>query len=258
MQYTVTGITHIGKVRSVNQDNFYCEGNIRSLENNTADIEKIIVDDRRWIVAVFDGLGGEADGEIASLVAAETSKELCSDENGCEDPGELIMEINSRICKEKEERKCRMGSTCVFLEFDRNKCRSWNVGDSKSYLYSEGRLTQLSEDHTEAAWYASFFNDNSVLKSARESRLTQCLGIPASEFLIEPSFSPWNAIKDHDIMLLCSDGLTHASDDDEICKILSEDTTLNKKRDELLELALSRGGADNITIFLIEAIDWKR
>ena len=73
--------------------------------------------------------------------------------------------------------------------------------------------------------------------------------------MIEPSVSCWNTVKERDIMLLCSDGLTHAADDEEICRILSEDITLNDKRDELLELALSRGGTDNITIVLIEATD---
>ena len=254
MRFMVCGITHIGNIRGINQDNFYCEGCYRRLEEDVLTIERNIVDTQMWMAAVFDGMGGEKDGEIASLIASETSKEL-SGTKGHVDPGILIATINDRICKERENRKCRMGSTCAFLEFSGNKCRSWNIGDSRTYLYRNKELTQLSVDHTEAAWYASYYNDNSILKAVQESRLTQCLGIPESEFIIEPDVSSWKTIKENDLLMLCSDGLTHYVDDEEICRELKSGETLSDIRDSLLENALGHGGADNITILLIKATD---
>lgn len=247
-------MTHVGKARTVNQDNYYCCGNYRELEQDQLTFDDEIKDGTKWIAAVFDGMGGEKDGEIASLIAGRETYEYCICSGDSVDVESLIEQLNDSICREMDTRKSRMGSTCVFLEFDDGQCRSWNVGDSRAYCWRDGELTQMSKDHTEAASYRSIFGREPEAGRAGENRLTQNLGIPKDDFLIEPSVSDWMTVKPYDVLLLCSDGLTHMIRDEEIEEVLGSDgRSAQEKKTELLELALERGGKDNITIILAEA-----
>lgn len=253
MRYCVVGITDIGRNRSLNQDNFYCEGIFRELETDNTAFEITVDKKCPWLTAVFDGMGGESDGETASLIAAELTAHYCKEPEEKFDPDELINLINRRICDEAKVRKCSMGSTCVYLEFDDDSFRCRNIGDSRAYLLHEGALVQLSEDHTEAASFSAIFKDETTVKRGGENTLTQYLGIPEDDFIIEPYVSARKKPDPKDILLLCSDGLTHSIEDADICKVLRSDNSLKAKRDELLKLALEKGGPDNITIILIEA-----
>lgn len=252
MKYRVSVVSHIGNVRTVNQDNFYCIGRYRSLEEDTASFDSDEINENKWMAAVFDGMGGEKDGEIASLIASKLISD-CADAGFSIDIGNMIMSINTQICREMSNRKCHMGSTCTFLEVEDDKCRSWNIGDSRAYHYHNGILTQMSEDHTEAASFGEIFKGQTVAKTGSENRLTQHLGIPEDDFIIEPFVSLWENIEPGDKMMLCSDGLTHMTDDETIAYLLSRDVDLQKKRGLLLDTALESGGMDNITIILVEA-----
>ena len=252
MKYRVSVVSHIGNVRTVNQDNFYFSGRYRSLDESTVAFDSDEIDENKLLTAVFDGMGGKKDGEIASFIASKLISD-CVDECISIDIGNTIMSINNQICKEMANRKCHMGSTCVFLEFKDDKCRSWNIGDSRAYHYRNGVLKQISEDHTEAVSFSELFKGQAVAKAGRENQLTQHLGIPEDDFIIEPSVSSWENIEPGDIMMLCSDGLTHMTDDETIAYLLSRNADLQNKRSLLLDRALESGGMDNITIILVEA-----
>ncbi len=252
VKYTVSGVSHPGKVRSINQDNFYCEGCYRGLEHEELGVEGKVRDGRAWIAAVFDGMGGEKDGEIASLLAARITKAVCAKPSPSYDIARLIEYINREVCREMEERMCNMGSTCVFLEFEDSRCRSWNIGDSRSYHFHDGNLTQLSEDHTEATSLQGLIKEGGG-RPGSENLLTQHLGIPDDEFIIEPYVSEWLTIEPGDFLLLCSDGLSHLAGDDEVRAVLASSASLQEKRENLLDLALDHGGSDNITILVIDA-----
>ena len=252
MKYKVSGVTHVGNIRSTNQDNYYCDGKYRELDQDISYFDQVH-EEEKWIAAVFDGMGGEKDGEIASLLAGKITAEYCSGSGDQEDIGALIGRINEAVCEEMDERKSRMGSTCVFLEFDGNRCRSWNIGDSRAYFFSNGSLTQLTEDHTEAASYTSIFGKESSAKHGSENRLTQHLGIPEDDFIIEPFTSEWMDVQSGDILLICSDGLSHMVGDESIAEVLGSDFSAEYKRSQLLDFALGKGGQDNITIILITA-----
>lgn len=251
MKYRISVVSHIGNVRTANQDNFYCIGRYRSLEEDIAVFDSDEINGSKWMTAVFDGMGGEKDGEIASFIASKLISD-CADAGFGIDIGNLIVSINTQICCEMTRRKCHMGSTCVFLEFEGDKCRSWNIGDSRAYHFHSGILTQMSEDHTEAASFNEIFKGQEVAKTGSENRLTQHLGIPEDDFIIEPFISSWEGIESGDIMMLCSDGLTHMTDDETIAFLLSRNIDLQNKRALLLDRALESGGKDNITITLIE------
>ena len=246
------GVTHVGLARDVNQDNFYVDGSLRGLEQDTADIEKVLSENGQWIAAVFDGMGGENDGEIASLIAAEITKRICEENSAPYDVETIIATINDVICAEMAARRSSMGSTCVFLQFDNDKYKAWNLGDSRAYRFHEGELIQLTKDHTEAAYYASIFMDEDI-RIGSENKLTQHLGVPGDEFVIEPFATEWMPLREHDLIMICTDGLTHHATDEEIRGVFKREMDLREKKESLLKLALERGGLDNITIILIEA-----
>lgn len=252
MKYNIAVTSHMGLSRSINQDNYYCEGRFREIDNNISSFQLLKETEKPWIMAVFDGMGGEKYGEVASLIAAEITNEYCR--KTIVDAENLIFRINSDICKEMETRRSRMGSTCVFYEVDNDRIRSWNVGDSRAYLYHGGKLLQLSEDHTEAASYSSLFTDDSAIKAGSENKLTQNLGTPEDDFIIEPFVTPWMNIESGDILILCTDGLTHMVSDESIKEVLSSNSSTSYKTGKLLNLALDNGGMDNITIILAEVI----
>ena len=252
MTFKVSGISHPGKIRKVNQDNLFFDGRYRSLEDSELVIGGQISERDSWFAAVFDGMGGEKYGEVASLLAAEAAQEYSSTAAAPYDISSLIYSTNERLCLEKEIRMCSMGSTCVFLELADGKCRSLNVGDSRAYILHNGALEQLSEDHTEASSYRALFGD-SGLRMGSENRLTQHLGISEDDFIIEPYISEWKTVEDGDMLLLCSDGLSHLVDDEDICAAMTSSYSIQEKRAQLLELALDNGGKDNVTIILFEA-----
>lgn len=252
MRYRISVVSHIGKVRTVNQDNFYCCNNYRELDQDVVEYHYDDIQDNNWKVAIFDGMGGEKDGEIASLIASKLLND-CTEAGFTIDIDNLIVSMNTEICREMANRKCHMGSTCVFMEYEEGKCRSWNIGDSRAYYFHNGVLTQLSEDHTEAASFSEIFKGESAAKSGSENRLTQHLGIPEDDFIIEPYTSSWETVEPGDIVLICSDGLTHMTDDENITGVLKQQISLQEKKTILLDSALKSGGLDNITIILIEA-----
>ena len=147
----------------------------------------------------------------------------------------LTLFINSLICKYMEE--CgikRMGSTASFLRVMPSKAQICNVGDSRVYRISQGKITQLSVDHS--------------MYVGQRRVLTQHLGIPVQEMVLEPYESTCECIAG-DIFILCSDGLTDMLDEDSMLKII----TGNRFSDigkELFDAAMENGGKDNITIIV--------
>lgn len=170
---------------------------------------------------------------------------------------QMIEDANLKICKASRELAQRMGSTIVLWEHDDGKFRSWNVGDSRAYLCRNGRLQQLSMDHTEAQSMKAIdrlITDAEISRSARNT-LTQHLGIDPEEFMIEPYSSDWISSQHGDIFLLCSDGLSGVLCDEEICSVLSDANSyhdISLKVKALLDKTLIKGAKDNITIVCLE------
>lgn len=250
-------LTHEGRVRRNNEDNYYLFGTWREdVQMNRQTIRKTVHADR-MLAAVYDGMGGEEAGEIASLIAAETFSP-CLEEQILPEAGRQVQKANARICEKAAE--CgieRMGTTVAALYLDRDTAVSCNVGDSRCYFFRNGKLRQLSTDHSEAQRMI----DMGVLdqEEARRSRgwhmLTQHLGIDPEELRIEPHFGDPVHIQPGDLFLLCSDGLTDLVMDDEIADILQSRKDIQAKAEELMQRALDQGGRDNITLVLLQAED---
>lgn len=255
MKIESTAITHVGLVRSNNEDSYYINGKYKS--NNNAAAEGYTDTRQRAsnLYAVCDGMGGENFGELASMIAVKTLA-VYQTSDIRHTVSEYIKRANKYICIEIERnRGLRIGTTIAILYLHKNKAISYNVGDSRVYLLRKGDLYLISEDHTEAQHMVKMglISEEEAINHKSKNRLTQHLGVFPHELIIEPYASQEIKIKKNDIFLLCSDGLTDMVSDDEIREILSindADTTDIAK--ELAATAQTYGGKDNTTVIVIK------
>lgn len=189
------------------------------------------------IVGVFDGMGGEERGEMASLITANTASQTLIGKEPAKDLAAFCIKANERICTFAANNGISsMGTTAAALVFSRKKVFLCNIGDSKIFRFSHGALEQISFDHLAPSAHGV------------KPPLSQSLGIPPSEFAIEPYFAQGECV-DNDMYLICSDGLTDMLSSDEISVILRT-TAFEDTVAKLMQQALDRGGKDNITIIL--------
>ena len=252
---------HTGRVRTTNEDNFYFAGEVLSAQNSgTPEILTVRQSlEKSVCFGVFDGMGGEAYGEIASAIAAETLNEYCQEMmEGHADFSidSFSQKANTRICAEIEKHdNRRMGSTFSLLHIQKNTAYAHNIGDSRVYLSRGNKLTQLSQDHTQAGRLV----DMGILTTAEarshseRHKLTQHLGIFPDEIIIEPFGAAPVSIANGDTFLLCSDGLTDMLEDEKIAAILVRHPHPKDAVEELAKTALLNGGKDNITVIVIRA-----
>lgn len=247
----------IGRLRQSNQDDMYILGKHKT----TFDDSKLYISnydvsmEERGLFAIFDGMGGADCGEEASWECAEYLKQL--ERSGCNyDINTIILRLNHFLCQTMQMRNKNMGSTVVLLEIKTDSYLVGNVGDSRAYLYQDFALLQLTQDHNEEAEYQRIHNQfgfcDANVNSSRRHYLTQYLGIPTQEFILEPFVSEKRKLKQGDIILLCSDGLTGMVSDESIQNVLGLQNTLSYKGEQLLQKAIEAGGKDNITLVLIE------
>lgn len=245
-------LTHVGRVRSNNEDNYCLFGKYRQNTdvNLQYDTDTIVLG--QAAVGVFDGMGGEEAGEAASLMAA-TAFPPCRLDEVEKEAQRQIQSVNEEICQKMKRDGIRMGATASVLYLDEGRAISCNVGDSRCYLMRGGVLRQLSVDHSEARKMVELgiLTPEEARRSMNRHRLTQHLGIFPEEFMIEPYFSPVVDIQPGDVFLLCSDGLTDMLSDEEIETILSEWEHAENMADVLVSVALRHGGKDNVTALVL-------
>ena len=256
--------THTGRVRSNNEDNFYLQGRYREDVEQGEDEAVCRASDRRFLAAVADGMGGEEQGEKASLMAVRALKP-CSFGEISSQAAAAVDEANREICEEIENQGGRrMGSTLVSLYMDEGKAVCCNVGDSRAYLLREGKLSQLSVDHNKAGRMVELgvLTPEQAARHPSRHELTQHLGIFADEMVIEPAMSQPVELADGDLFLLCSDGLTDMVSMEDLKAVLSGGVSPQEMAKELVRLALAGGGRDNVTVIVLQIREkepvWRR
>ncbi len=235
-------ISHIGKCRSNNQDNFSCTGSFMECENVGTSEPICSRTDTATprLFAVFDGMGGEYQGEVASYIASRKAAGLnVFTEKPPEDILSLCKNINVEICQYADRNGIpSMGTTAAILLFDKRRIHLCNIGDSKIFRWSKDGLEQLSEDHLGIAAFGA------------KPPLSQNLGIPETELIIAPyTVSGYYNIGDK--YLICSDGLTDMVSLETIKTVLCDNSPCAAAF-MLTEEALNNGGKDNITLIVIE------
>ncbi len=240
MRVRSCAISDVGKKRQKNEDSY-------------------LINDELSLFIVADGMGGHAGGEYASRIAITTIEENFKDsiKNGAEPEKILegsIKEAGSRIVKKAEEDRALkgMGTTVIALHLADKRAILGHVGDSRAYLFRDGVLEQVTEDH-------SLVNEQvkSGLISEEEAKTHQFKNIITRSLGVTPEVDVdliTKKLKAGDAFILCSDGLSNLVETTEMEKELRErETVLAAKA--MVDLANKRGGDDNITVIVIEVLD---
>jgi serine/threonine protein phosphatase PrpC len=247
----VAGITDTGCVRSNNEDSFGYDTDI-------------------GIFVVCDGMGGAAAGEVASQIAVDCvlshlrqssiSAIRAGREKGADDCSELSHELarairyaNQRIseCARDNPQQIGMGTTIVSALCCDRTISIAHVGDSRIYLIRQGRIQQLTVDHSLVMEHVrlGFIARDEVESSGLQNVITRALGTESAEpDLAEVSVLP------HDVLLLCTDGLTRHLTDSQLSELIGNAPSMETACIALIEAAKAQGGSDNITCVLVRCV----
>ena len=207
------------------------------------------------LIAVADGMGGHAGGEVASAIAINTLEALLPvitdtgiDIDSREDLFlNLSYEVDAEILRVSKERPelSGMGTTLTALAITNNQVDLLHIGDSRCYLWRDKKLTRLSYDHTvmQELLDQGRLTPDEVFDHPQRSLLTQAL---MGDSGIDPVLMSYE-VKIDDKFLICSDGLTNVLSDLEISKIIKA-TDEDKLLAELIAETKAKGAPDNITI----------
>ncbi|HEY7171802.1 MAG TPA: PP2C family serine/threonine-protein phosphatase [Vicinamibacterales bacterium] len=243
--------TDIGRVRPTNED--ACAGDPM----------------RGWFV-VCDGMGGEAAGEVASQLAVDAMTDRLNAANGyhadrSDSMAAAFSPLTVRLADavrasnvvvhdhaRRDPERARMGTTIVGVWVDEYIASVAHVGDSRAYLWHDGALEPLTEDHSlvEAHVRAGLLDPAARATAPHLNVLTRVLGrepevqVDVNEVPVQPG----------DRLLLCSDGLNRTVDEAVIGDVLARRWHPQQVCDDLVALANQNGGGDNITVVIVDVV----
>ncbi len=214
------------------------------------------------LVAVADGMGGHAGGEVASKIAITSVKELSEVLNNAELDSEsredLLLNISFSIDHEiaevaSSDRSLQgMGTTLTALHLNGDRVELLHIGDSRCYQWNGKKLIQLSYDHTvmQELLDQGRLTADEVINHPQRSLLTQAL---IGDSGIDPILNLFEAkLGDH--FLLCSDGLSSVLSDLEIVNVIKNSDPAEVVN-QLIAVVLEKGAPDNVTILWAEIIE---
>jgi len=237
---TSASASHIGRVRSVNEDSF--------LERPDIGL---------WAVA--DGMGGHSRGDLASQTVCQFLAEIEQPESGLE----LLNAVRAALHNAhaallahaaKLDGQQTVGTTVVVLLIYQDHYACVWAGDSRCYLFRDGSLTRITHDHSvvQGMIDSGVLNESEAEKHPLANVVTQALGAPG-DLGLSTVHGP---LASGDLLLLCSDGLTRMVPDPVIETLMADRGVdgadpLADGVDSLIDAALSGGGRDNITAVVV-------
>ena len=249
MYLDLYGTSHVGVVRSVNEDSFRYQ---------------LSADKQLGYIALADGMGGYNGGDIASQIAIKTVsnhfslltlEQLSQNKEWDEQLNIAIHHANQEIWQFRNQKAnvSQMGTTIVAAIFSPSFLTIAHVGDSRAYLFRD-TLSQLTKDDTVIQ---EMVDQGTIQEHERDSApyqnvLTKALG---TQHVVENTRRNF-ALVPNDLLLFCSDGLTHLVNDQIITKIIQENRNdLQLCVQLLIKEAIQAGGSDNITIIMAAVND---
>jgi protein phosphatase len=267
----VHGLTHVGKKRDENQDQFLISELSKSmLIHQTSlpepDRQRLFSPSQGKLFLVADGMGGYGGGEVASTLAVYTiagymlnlmpwflGLEESREDDLRDELGTALEKCNKNVVSlgKKSDEHAMMGTTLTMAYVVWPRLYVVHAGDSRCYLYRPPTLEQITEDHT----VAEKMMDKELLKSqdVGKSRWSNVLWNAVGGGMEEISPEVYKAeLKKGDMLLLCTDGLTKHVSDERIVNILTRPLTAPRetseaKAEKLVDAANRSGGTDNIT-----------
>jgi PPM family protein phosphatase len=222
------------------------------------------------LFVLSDGMGGQASGEVASRLAAETVVKHCRDTKAnptipfVGERIEGITEATNRLASgvrlanqvvhaeaQKNPSRQGMGATIVAVQFDGERMSLVHVGDSRAYRLRGGEIEQLTQDHSFVAEQVrkGAMTPTEAENSKLQSVLLRALG-PDAEVAVDVTEE---LVMDGDTLLICSDGLTRELPDAQIAAILGDTENEQEAANRLIDLANQAGGGDNVTAIVLRS-----
>ena len=258
-------LTDTGKVRGNNEDHFLIARLSKSMQVCKTSLpdrrEPQFADEEGYLIVVADGMGGAAAGERASALAVGSVESFVLNSlkwffhlSG-HDEHELLNEL--RLSLERADRtvieRARanpalqgMGTTLTMAYSVATDLYIVHAGDSRAYLFRDGTLEQLTTDHTlvQTLIEGGAISPEDAKRHNRRNVVTNVIGGPRQGVFVEIHKL---AVLDGDTLLFCSDGLTEPVGNDAIAEVLELHPDPEDACARLVDLALSRGGPDNVT-----------
>jgi protein phosphatase len=264
VEVEVGALSQTGKTRKDNQDHYMVVRRRRSRQVLATSLAPVPLENREedaYVLTVADGLGGRAFGELASQLALRTGWDIGSAElkwmvkateeemRELEQKARMYFEmidaaIAARAVDQPEDQA--MGTTLTTFYSVSSSGFVFHAGDSRAYLWSGGALTLLTRDHTVAQQLADtgVIPQEAVTRSPYRNVLTNYVGGAKGDLHVDVTHVP---LKDGDVVLLCTDGLTDMVSEPEIAKALAAAAAPQAACQALVDLALEAGGRDNVT-----------
>lgn len=204
------------------------------------------------LFAVADGMGGHAAGEVASEIAVRVLSELAPEHPDGEALGRAIEEANRAVIQAAREGRGRqgMGTTMTAAMLEGERLVIAQVGDSRAYLLHQGKLQQLTRDHSLMADMieAGQLTPEEARAHPQRSVITRALG---SDAHLHPDIYEIN-VETGDRLLICSDGLSGMIFDDQIENTLRRVQDPQRCASQLVNEAIAAGGHDNVTVIVAD------
>jgi serine/threonine protein phosphatase PrpC len=259
-----SALTDLGLVRENNEDSCFVHETNLLLGSRTVSL---------GIYIVADGMGGHQAGEVASKMAVQIISaailDRCKTANYLKSPSLLIKEAFNKANAEIYNRACAnpllsaMGTTVTLgLRLD-DKLYMGHVGDSRCYLIRGKKIKQLTEDHSVVAHLlkAGMITPEEAKTHPDREKILRCLG-PSARIAIDihNNVNKKNKLflQANDTLVFCTDGLTEHVCDNEILEYVEKKDYANSICRDLIRLANSRGGVDNISLIVIRIKSSKR
>ena len=255
------GLTHRGKVRPTNNDHFLIASFHRKLRVHHTSVPGGIEDQetqsRGFLFLVADGVGGLESAGDGSALALETlaqhllhATEICSEmvlsqaEKSTLELREAVLQAHHALVDMAKEAGGKPATTLTMYAGFWPRAFIVHVGDSRGYVFRDGQLTRFTSDQT----YEQLMLESGAIKpgSPEAARLKHVLWSAVGNDEVVPQIVMTDVTR-RDVILVCSDGLTKHVTEEEIRERLSRDETAEENVRALVNLALDRGGTDNVT-----------
>jgi PPM family protein phosphatase len=203
------------------------------------------------LFVVADGMGGAQAGEVASALAVEEFRRPLPDDGPPEQRlSARVQEANRRIYEtaQSEVEHAGMGTTLTAAYLEDSDLAIAHVGDSRAYIFRDGALTRLTQDHSlvEELVRRGKLTQEQAAEHPQRSIITRALGIEQAV-----DVDTWTyPVRAGDVVLMCSDGLTSMIGEEQIAAVLAAESDLDRAAERLIAGANAAGGRDNITVVL--------
>ncbi len=246
------GITDLGRVRGNNEDTLLI-AHLASIAKTAPPAHAVRFEAAYPVLlAVSDGMGGAAAGEIASALVVESLRRAMASARGNWDEAtRLAVERANREVWQAAQQPGRhgMGATLTAVCVHGTEAHIAEVGDSRAYLIRSGRIRQITHDQSfvQVLLDAGMIRPEEVEQHPMRSMLLQAMGQPD----IKASVARLDLRRD-DRLLLCSDGLSNKLSAEDMLAVIEEGPSIEATCEKLVALANARGGEDNITVIVAE------